>query len=218
MSTDRALYSKAVIRTAVKFDVRFSVTARQDKRIRTAIGAIGGAARQPIPYWLSTPQVSGADVAETPFTVFASDKRHARTRLAGSCRMSAETVKRRVEGFIRRAATNTDGPGMYGVYVGNDRVVIKLPWGRQMVAVASDMSLTPVLVAHGMYDWPFWNFVNRTLRRGDRAVDVGANIGLFTLAMAYSVGDEGQVTAYEPDPDLAQIVRTTWSRTGWAGA
>jgi len=40
---------------------------------------------QPIPYWLSTPEVSGADVAdvadvaETSYTVFATDKRHART-------------------------------------------------------------------------------------------------------------------------------------------
>ncbi len=34
---------------------------------------------QPIPYWLSkTPEVSGADIAEVPFNVFASDKRHAR--------------------------------------------------------------------------------------------------------------------------------------------
>jgi hypothetical protein len=60
-------------------DVRFSITARQDKRIRAAIDAIADDAWQPIPYWLSTPKVSGADVAETTFIVFASDKRHART-------------------------------------------------------------------------------------------------------------------------------------------
>jgi hypothetical protein len=75
---DSAFYSKAVISTAVKFDVRFSITARQDKRIRSAIEAIPEEAWQPIPYWLSTPEVSGADIAETPFTVFASDKKHAR--------------------------------------------------------------------------------------------------------------------------------------------
>ncbi len=34
---------------------------------------------QPIPYWLSTAEVSGADVAETSCTVFAGDKKHART-------------------------------------------------------------------------------------------------------------------------------------------
>jgi len=37
---DSAFYSKAVLSTAAKFDVRFSVTARQDKRIRAAIEQI----------------------------------------------------------------------------------------------------------------------------------------------------------------------------------
>ncbi len=45
--------------------------------MRVAI-AIPDEVWQPIPYWLSTPEVSGADIAETTFTVFASDKRHAR--------------------------------------------------------------------------------------------------------------------------------------------
>jgi hypothetical protein len=75
---DSAFYSKAFLSTAAKFDVRFSVTARQDKRVRAAIDAIDPSAWQPIPYWLSTPEISGADVAETTFTVFAGDKRHAR--------------------------------------------------------------------------------------------------------------------------------------------
>ena len=75
---DSAFYSKKVLATAVKFDVRFSVTARQDKRVRAAIDAIDEDGWQPIPYWLSTPEVSGADIAEIPFTVFASDRRHAR--------------------------------------------------------------------------------------------------------------------------------------------
>jgi hypothetical protein len=75
---DSAFYSKKVLATATKFDVRFSVTARQDKRVRAAIDAIDEDVWQPIPYWLSTPEVSGADIAETAFTVFAADKRHAR--------------------------------------------------------------------------------------------------------------------------------------------
>ena len=46
--------------------------------IRAAIDAISEPAWQPIPSWLSNPEVSGADIAETPFTVFAPDKRDAR--------------------------------------------------------------------------------------------------------------------------------------------
>ena len=75
---DSAFYAKTVLASAAKFDVRFSITARQGKRIRAAIDGIAEDAWQPIPYWLSTPEVSGADIAETPFTIFAGDKRHAR--------------------------------------------------------------------------------------------------------------------------------------------
>jgi hypothetical protein len=78
---DSAFYSKAVLHTAKKFGVRFSVTARQDKKIRAAIEAIEHSAWQPIPYWLSTPEVSGADVAETSYTAFAGTKHALDVRL-----------------------------------------------------------------------------------------------------------------------------------------
>lgn len=38
----------------------------------------------------------------------------------------------------------------------------------------------------------------RTLQAGDTAIDVGANIGFFTLMMAALVGVEGKVVAFEP--------------------
>ncbi len=68
---DSAFYARAVLSTARKFGVRFSVTVRQDKKIRAAIAAIPESAWVPIPYWLTTPEVSGADVAETSYTCFA---------------------------------------------------------------------------------------------------------------------------------------------------
>jgi hypothetical protein len=82
---DSAFYSKAVLHTARKFEVRFSVTARQDNKIRAAIETIPESAWTPIPYWLSTPEVSGADVAETSYTAFAG--KHA---------MSVRLIVRRV--------------------------------------------------------------------------------------------------------------------------
>jgi hypothetical protein len=78
LRADSAFYSKAVLGTAAKFGVRFSITARQDTRIRAAIEAIDESSWTPIPYWLSTPEVSGADVAETTYTCFAGT-RDART-------------------------------------------------------------------------------------------------------------------------------------------
>jgi len=42
------------------------------------------------------------------------------------------------------------------------------------------------------------HFLNRFLRPGDVFVDVGANIGLFTLIAAERVSSKGQVLAFEP--------------------
>lgn len=54
---DSAFYSRAVLGTATKLGVEFSVTARQDKKIRAAIEAIdeedGWA---PIPIWTRPPR------------------------------------------------------------------------------------------------------------------------------------------------------------------
>ncbi len=70
---DSAFYSKsgAAHRDQAQRAVLHHGTARQDTKIRAAIEAIDEAAWQPIPYWLSTPEVSGADVAETSYTAFS---------------------------------------------------------------------------------------------------------------------------------------------------
>ena len=41
------------------------------------------------------------------------------------------------------------------------------------------------------------------LKPGDAVVDVGANIGYFTLLFAHCVGNEGEVYSFEPGPELA---------------
>jgi hypothetical protein len=78
---DSAFYSRAVLSAASSLGVRFSVTIRQDRKVRAAIDAIPEAAWTPIPYWLTTPEVSGADVAETTYTCFAGTPQARSVRL-----------------------------------------------------------------------------------------------------------------------------------------
>jgi len=67
---DSGFYGHAVVAVCRKLGVRFSITIRQSPAIRRLIEAIPDDAWTPIPYWLD----GGADVAETTYTPFASEK------------------------------------------------------------------------------------------------------------------------------------------------
>lgn len=53
-------------------------------------------------------------------------------------------------------------------------------------------------IVRGQYEREEVAFLRRLLRPGDRAVDVGAHIGFFTVHMAAAVGPAGRVYAFEP--------------------
>jgi FkbM family methyltransferase len=64
-----------------------------------------------------------------------------------------------------------------------------------------DIALTPIIMFRGQWEpgETFW--IVKTLKKGDTVVDVGANIGYYTVIAAKIVGDEGRVYAFEPDPE-----------------
>lgn len=54
------------------------------------------------------------------------------------------------------------------------------------------------------------------LRPGDVAIDVGANIGIYTLAMARQVGPTGKVFAFEPYIENAGLLEHNVERNGYS--
>jgi FkbM family methyltransferase len=57
-------------------------------------------------------------------------------------------------------------------------------------------------------------FIEKQLKPGDTFVDVGANVGLFSLMAARVVGSGGRVIAIEPAPVVAAALRATISANG----
>lgn len=54
----------------------------------------------------------------------------------------------------------------------------------------------------GRYEPAIQAVLESTLRAGDVAFDIGANLGYFTLVMAKQVGPRGRVVSFEPDPEM----------------
>ena len=78
-----------------------------------------------------------------------------------------------------------------------------------------DIGLAPHLMLDGY--WEFWatEFIARTLRPGQVAWDVGANLGYYAVLMSAIVGPQGKVRAVEPNPRLALLCGRNLSLNGF---
>ncbi|MGH7739944.1 MAG: FkbM family methyltransferase [bacterium] len=56
------------------------------------------------------------------------------------------------------------------------------------------------------------------LRPGQTFLDIGANIGYYTLLAARQVGPQGKVFAFEPDPENFRILKTNVEFNGYSNA
>jgi hypothetical protein len=102
---DSAYYSAAVLGAIRAGGAFFSVTARMDRKVRAAIDSIGEGAWTPVTYpraiWDEDQRrlISDAEVAEVPYTAFASKNGKA---------ITARLIVRRVRDLNRKAAAGQD--------------------------------------------------------------------------------------------------------------
>jgi FkbM family methyltransferase len=87
-------------------------------------------------------------------------------------------------------------------------VVAKTPLGDEVLADLRQFHLG-FAIATGHFEPSETAFVQRYVRRGNRVLDVGANIGYFTTIFARLVGNAGTVHAFEP-------VGETFRKLDWA--
>jgi FkbM family methyltransferase len=96
-----------------------------------------------------------------------------------------------------------------GVWRGKQAV-----WGKQMHAKTFDRALYLLMHRLGQMGERERLLMDLLIKPGMKIVDVGANVGLYTLYMAGIVGTEGRVVAFEPDPDLVEILRKNCTENG----
>jgi FkbM family methyltransferase len=95
-----------------------------------------------------------------------------------------------------------------------DEVLTRSPFG-WLLLPAEDVALIEVMLeTGGVLEPGIVAVMQALLQPGDLVVDVGANVGMLTLAMARSVAPEGRVLAVEPTPRTAALLRRTCAFAG----
>ena len=94
--------------------------------------------------------------------------------------------------------------------------MVETPGGRLFVSDADQGSVARALRNKGRYekDWTAWMRAN--IGTGLNVVDVGANLGYYTVLLASLVGPTGRVTACEPDPGNAALLRRSVTENQFA--
>ena len=77
----------------------------------------------------------------------------------------------------------------------------------EMAYYADDEYIGKSLEVYGEYSELEVALWRKLLKPGDVVLDVGANIGALTLALADIVGENGCVTAFEPQPETAELLK-----------
>jgi FkbM family methyltransferase len=114
-------------------------------------------------------------------------------------------TKRFARGVVQRVLPTP--PILHGVPWGAGEILVETRFGARLLCSTEDLSLAPELALTGEYDRPFATLLEQRLRWGMSFVDVGANVGLFTMLAASRVGPAGGVFAYECNPELIGLLR-----------
>jgi len=79
--------------------------------------------------------------------------------------------------------------------------------GMKIFADPADQVIAPQLVEFGVWEPGLTALVRKRVRPGGTFVDVGANVGYYTLLAAKLVGPAGRVIAFEPVPAEFELMR-----------
>jgi FkbM family methyltransferase len=87
--------------------------------------------------------------------------------------------------------------------------------GMRLYPNPQDRVITRALVDYGTWEPMESSVLHRQLHEGDTFIDVGANIGYYTVMAAKLVGPRGRVIAFEPDPENFALLKRNIEANGF---
>lgn len=109
-----------------------------------------------------------------------------------------EVVQQRVDSLVNRNI----------IHLGDEYVALRTPYG-YVICPQAEYHLIIYLSEGGTHEPGTCRVVESLIEAGDHVIDVGAQVGLLTLAMGRAVGASGTVLAIEASQALAECLRRT---------
>lgn len=99
------------------------------------------------------------------------------------------------------------------IFLFEDKIVARTPYG-YLLAPVGDLDLTVILAEGSVWERTTSRLLDLTLQKGMTFVDVGAHVGLHVLHAGKSVEPGGKVIAFEPTPQVFQLLQRSVQLNG----
>lgn len=106
--------------------------------------------------------------------------------------------------------------GQHYYFLGPDLALVRLTSGLLLYVDPQDEHVSANMIAHGYWEAWVTAVVLSLLAPGARVVEVGANIGFYTINMAARIGPQGRITAFEANPRLVGLAQRSALLNGFS--
>lgn len=101
-------------------------------------------------------------------------------------------------------------------YLGPELAMVRLNCGHMLYVDPLDEHVSANIIAHGYWEASIHKALLRLIRPGFQIIEVGANLGYYTVTMAGAAGPDGFVTAFDGNPRLIGLVQRSLMLNGYA--
>jgi FkbM family methyltransferase len=111
-----------------------------------------------------------------------------------------------IERDLVRLLSIVTNPAPSATYLGDGLVFLPTSLGLPLIGFADDLQITPSILMQRKWDERTTQLLERIIKPGDCFLDIGANIGYFTVFGAALAGGTGHVHAFEPNPRTHHVL------------
>ncbi|WAP67002.1 FkbM family methyltransferase [Jiella pelagia] len=91
-------------------------------------------------------------------------------------------------------------------YLGGKRGLTRLSSGEPFVVYSAAPDIATWIILNGEWETFVDDVLMAFVRPGDVAVDIGANMGYYSVKLGVRIGEAGRLYAFEPHPELADVL------------
>lgn len=106
-------------------------------------------------------------------------------------------------------------PSLSGVYMGNDCVLTRMYSNHLVYVSTNDLIVGPHLINLGFNEPHNTKILTSVIQPGDVVVDIGANVGYFSVLAGWRSYPGGSIWAFEPQPSIYRLLADNLALNGF---